>query len=197
MFTKKPKVTGKTKENDGVTLANAVVKKIKDEVTSVHDIISRIELPFIFAHKRNKYISRFGKDRFERYEKHSEMLNKICEKVLEVTRSRYKNIPCQFTTMNVALTMCGFGECSSVSNRALVELVAAGYKLPINIVMVLGKPRVPNPQNDSDYYEHVFIIIGEDISFNSASLEGFKQLRSSPWIDRKSKRYTTNFKRFF
>lgn len=93
-----------------------------------------------------------------------------------------KGITAPFTTIQVAITQCGVGECGETTNRAAVELLAKfterGINTPISMVCTLGKARGPFPQKPADYYEHLFVIIGKTPTpwDYSAGLKAFSEL---------------------
>ena len=110
-------------------LATDVLKKLKAEVTSSHDIISRVKLPFLFADQFENYKKQFGEEKFADYMRHIEKSDRVRNKALDLQAVFIKRgIPSPDTTMYVAITQCGVGECGDTSNRAAMELLLAVNK---------------------------------------------------------------------
>jgi hypothetical protein len=164
-------------------IAEQLLKTLKSEITSATDIISRTELPFTRVDEFPMNIEKYGALRFNQYLTHLKKIEEIRTKASSLFPIyTAKGIPSPFTTIQVAITQCGIGECGETTNRATVELMTQfterGLNIPVNMITTLGKARVPFPKNDNDYYEHGFIIIGEtptDWDY-STGLRAFRKL---------------------
>jgi hypothetical protein len=144
-------------------LAKKVLAKIKKEITTSNDIIPFAELPFFYAQDRNKYIEKFGLDKIEAYEKHTELLKKLRSFIPKYYPKYVNKIVFPLATLKIAISMCGVGECDEATQRAAMELVNLGCKEEINFILITGKPRevFPEPKKAEDYYGHTLIVIGD------------------------------------
>jgi hypothetical protein len=144
-------------------LAKKVLAKIKKEITTSNDIIPFAELPFFYAQDRNKYIEKFGLDKIEAYEKHTELLKKLRSFIPKYYPKYVNKIVFPLATLKIAISMCGVGECDEATQRAAMELVNLGCKEEINFILITGKPRevFPDPKKAEDYYGHTLIVIGD------------------------------------
>ena len=112
----------------------------------------------------HRNIAKYGEEQTLRYEQHEQKLERVrteaikCEDLYAA-----KGISSLSTTVSVATTLCGFGECQETSNRALTELIikfsATKIQVPITVVTTEGRCLLPN--NEVFGYHHVFLIIGE------------------------------------
>lgn len=165
----------KNEQIDPLTIAQNVVKKMKSEITSSNDVIPRAHNPFFFAADVSTYVDKFGIEKVENFIAHEIKTRAVRQKAIELMNALPKNTPAPVTTTQVAITLCGIGECSETSNRAMIELLKAGCKLPINIIGTKGKPKVPIPASPADFYDHAFVIIGNCENLDS-DLNGLSRL---------------------
>jgi hypothetical protein len=143
-------------------LVKKVLNLIKSETTSSHDIIPFDELPFFHIQHIDKYVAQFGNEKIAAYIEHcsqSLKLRNLAQKLLPSYSGKTRS---PNSLLKVATTLCGYGECDELSQRAAIELLARGCEDTVNLIVLRGKPCVdnPNPENAFDYYNHMIIVIG-------------------------------------
>jgi hypothetical protein len=155
-----------------LAVAKKVLEQIKRDVTSSDDIIPSVELPHIFPHEMASYERKFGEDKMGemmRYNNYSSILRnrKRADETFKRLEKEGKISP--WTTMNIAVTMMGIGECSETSNLAAILLCQKGCQAPINVLMLKGL--LPNGKS----FSHAVVVIG-NCEVLTGELESFKQL---------------------
>lgn len=137
-------------------LAQEVLKEIKENVTSSHDIISAIEMPVLIPAQIKEYQKKFGEDRVKRTLDYLAYSSKIREKLWrkEFIRLENENAISPITTLYVAITMMGIGECADTSNLGTILLCLKECESPVNIVFLEGR------KPGGDIFPHALIVIG-------------------------------------
>ena len=137
-------------------LAERVLKEIKGSVTSSDDIIPRSDLPVLLPANRQSDIAKFGAERMQEFLHLVEFEEKVSS--LQFKAFSYLETighPCPTTTIYVAGTNMGVGECGDTSNLAAILLVKYGCTSPINIIGLHGLK--PNYEE----FVHVVVVVGE------------------------------------
>ena len=166
-------------------IAEQVLKNLKRDIKSSTDIIPRTELPYVLVHQFPSYIEKYGEETFSQYRAHVKKTQDVRAKAMSLLPIyRSKGIPAPISTIQVAITLCGVGECGETTNRAAVDLVAKfleeGLNTPVNTILTRGKVCKPYFKNTTDSYDHAFVIIGQlpiDWDF-SIGLSAFRSLGS-------------------
>ncbi len=176
-----PKLQPSTKSN--LTLAEQALKGIKlgtskyPRVLSTHDVIPRST----GLKSRVEITALYGKDRVQDLDKLSSQIELVRKKIVSNVQSQ-TNIPYPLSTINVAISLCGFGECGETSTRAVIDLLIDAnknnYHIALAIVVGLGQCKLPitgrEPpsffQDFSQFYNHAFVIIGDSIDFSDKYL---------------------------
>ena len=151
-------------------LAERVLKEIKGSVTSSDDIIPRSDLPVLLPANRQSDIAKFGAERMQEFLHLVEFEEKVSS--LQFKAFSYLETighPCPTTTIYVAGTNMGVGECGDTSNLAAILLVKYGCTSPINIIGLHGLK--PNYEE----FVHVVVVVGE-WTFSNPPIRSFTAL---------------------
>lgn len=139
-----------------LNIAKEVIKEIKAKVTSSHDIISRLALPFMHGDEIEQYKAKFGEKVMNESIRHMKMTSIV--RAVATKSPELAKVKCPLTTAQIAITECGLGECSETSNLAALKLIEKGCK-NVHLIGIKGMPRIGGIQGD--YYDHAFVLVGD------------------------------------
>lgn len=139
-------------------LAQRVMKEIQEKVTTSNSIIPGTDLPMIFLPEMPSYNAKFGPAKMKEimdYQSYISKIRTVPRLSAEISKLEKEGKPSPLTTMYIAITMMGVGECADTSNLAMILLCQNSCKSPVNIINLVGKK--PN----DDPFEHALVVIGE------------------------------------
>ena len=141
-----------TNYKENVKIALTILSKSREAVTCSHDIISRLEYPFMSVSLFKGIIEKYGKSTLTTYLQHSSILDTSRIKLREL--ATILNTQPVMTTSAVATTYIGLGECHETSTRTAMELLAAGH-CDISLIRFSGYP-----PGSRELYHHFIVILG-------------------------------------
>lgn len=159
-------------KQDNLQLANAVLKKMKVDIVSSNDIISRSEMPDFILHEMEKYVTRFGDDNVKAFIDNMNHLKKIRDTGVMIIGMYAERFQHPVAARAVATTFFGVGECEETTNRATMELGLAGCTATINLISL---KQTPGRSPDDQPFMHAMIVIG-DCSNITDNFDSFKLL---------------------
>ena len=142
---------------ENLELAKKVVKEIKETVVSSDDIISSIELPIMRLDSIAEYIEKFGLVKISEKMQHAQFSSQVRDGLMkdEFAALQHSGKKHLISTLYVAVTMMGIGECADTSNLATMLLCLKGCTDPLNLIVLEGK------KPDGSIFGHVMVIIGK------------------------------------
>lgn len=153
-----------------IQLAVNVLKKLQNEMISSNSIISSIEIPYFYTDKMQQYIAEFGEDAIEKLLDYQKKLSKLRNIGAALVKKNNYNFKYPKSTVAIAVSMCGVGECHEGSNRVVLELLLSGCKTVMNVVLLEGNKKV---RYENKLNNHCIVIIG-----NCSPLTVMKDLSS-------------------
>lgn len=161
-----------------LALAQSVMKELKQEVLSTHDIISDVEMPEFFEDEESNYIKKFGKEKINAYKAYLDFSNVIRsneEFYRELSSLQQKHVPAPGMTLYLANAMSGFGVCADTSAMAIMKLMNSGCKATIYSLVLKG---YKSTANGVEPFVHSILVVGDDAGLlqSKCSLDVFKKL---------------------
>ena len=150
-------------------IAKIVMNLLKRDTLSSHDIIPFDDLPFLYPSEMGRYVAQFGPGKMAAYLQHSEKSRQVRTLAYQLFPQYKKTLRNPGSTLKVAISLCGVGECDETSQRAALEILARDCQDKVNLIVLRGKPCVtnPDPKISSDYYGHMIIVIGCIRAYNN------------------------------
>lgn len=163
-------------------VVKSVLTEVKKQVRSIHDIIPFRELPFFIEKDSSEYAKKFGEETVKRYIAAIELLREVRKKVTTFLPSD-ELFSTQFIR-DLAIGLCGIGECGEQTTFTIYKLLEKNYPLWINRVPIIGKKR--NKYDADPYYVHVVVLLNDtefagDSTFKT--LDNFKSLSNTLLVD--------------
>ena len=108
---------------ENYSIARQLAHQLKQSITSSNDILDRAETPRVYSRDIERLITRYGENSVQSFLHHA----KVCEEVrrisIQTLRQNKAITLAPTTTLLVAISLLGIGECNELSNRLIIELL--------------------------------------------------------------------------
>jgi hypothetical protein len=152
--------------------ARRVLAKLREEVIVSTSIIPRPSMPEFKFTDMLKNIDKFGVMKIKKFIDCQTKLRAVRESSMAVINEKYSGkLAAPVSAQCLAITFCGVGEGQETANRLALDMMMAGCRETISLVMVEGDIN----ERDGEPYSHIFVLIG-NVKTWPETVEGLSQL---------------------
>lgn len=147
-------------------IAQIILNEVKETAVSSHDILSRVEFPFVGFVEMNQIQQKYGQDVLNLYLRYTAEIGKIrrtLDKLIDLDQElvpnsrQYKKSP--NVTAKLATHALGCGECDEFSTKVSFSLLERQYS-NVGLLTIKGKPDLSI--GHGVHYMHQVVILGLD-----------------------------------